>query len=158
MVQCEFCSQSETDLADKVARLSKDLNTQKRNFKKTLGNLKKDVNSKEKHILLQSIESELSHMELSQDSEEEEEEDLPPLPSQPPPEVTSATPSEDKVSSGDVKGQEVKDKMDLTSHELEMEQLRKEKEEALAEEMRNTKAGELLVGTFYHFQPEVLFQ
>jgi len=116
-----------------VSRLSKELEKQKLNFRKTLGSLKKECHSKEKHALIQSIEEQMSSISLD---DVELEDDQPPLPSQPPPEVphgvtsTSEQREEDRETS----------KLDLSHHEQEVELLRKEKEEALAEEMRNTKA------------------
>ncbi|XP_035824067.1 golgin subfamily A member 4 isoform X5 [Aplysia californica] len=126
---------SETHLIEKVSKLSKEIALQKLSFRKTLGALKKEVNSKEKSSLIQSIEEHISSISLS--AEDEEEEYQPPLPTQPPPEVPHGA-----VSTLEEHSVEVQEpsKLDLSHHEQEVEQLRKEKEEALAEEMRNTKA------------------
>nr|KAI8765757.1 golgin subfamily A member 4-like [Biomphalaria glabrata] len=124
---------SGTHLLEKSSRLEKELVMQKIHFRKLLGSLKKDLATKDKSNIIQGIEEHMKLMSLS--SEEEEEEDYqPPLPSQPPPNVTVPEQSVSPVL-------EVASKpLNFSSHEHAVELLRREKEEALAEEIRNTKA------------------
>ncbi|CAL1542227.1 unnamed protein product [Lymnaea stagnalis] len=124
---------SEMHLIEKASKLGRELVMQKLNFRKFLGSLKKDVTNKEKNAIIQSIEDHMKTISLS--AEEEEEDYQPPLPSQPPPDVP------DGVHCLEEKLVEVTEPFkSLSSHEHAVELLKKEKEEALAEEMRNTKA------------------
>ncbi|XP_059163894.1 uncharacterized protein LOC131946906 isoform X2 [Physella acuta] len=125
---------SEMHLIEKVSKLGRELAMQKLSFRKLLSSLKKDLTSKEKGAIIQSIEEHMKAISLNAD--EEEEEFQPPLPSQPPPNVPDGVGYSLEEHLVEVS----ESTKCLTSHEHTVEQLKKEKEEALAEEMRNTKA------------------
>ncbi|CAG5129035.1 unnamed protein product, partial [Candidula unifasciata] len=131
---------SEMHLIEKATKLSKELVMQKLNWKKTLGMIKKEVSSKDKSSLVQLLEDHISAISLSADDETDDYH--PPLPVQPPPDLPDGKESAVVLHSADIK-QPAKTHMD------QVEQLRKEKEEALAEEMRNTKAALDAVRTAY---------
>nr|KAG5710143.1 hypothetical protein BaRGS_006662 [Batillaria attramentaria] len=112
--------QSETQLSDKVQVLTKQMLLQKEKFKRFLSKMKGELSGGDKQNLSQLVAKELK--EIDDTSELSEDEELPPLPSRPPPDVAH---SEDKGN---------------LNVEEELELLKKEKDEALAEETRNTKA------------------
>ncbi|GFO38259.1 protein outspread, partial [Plakobranchus ocellatus] len=130
---------SETNLAQKASRLGRELAVQKLNFRKILGSIKTDLATKDKTALTQSIEEHIKGIPLN--PEEDEDEDYqPPLPSQPPPIAPAEGKQQQSLEEHVVEVREPELMLNLSHHEHEVEQLKKEKDEALAEEMRNTKA------------------
>ncbi|XP_025092199.1 COP1-interactive protein 1-like isoform X4 [Pomacea canaliculata] len=115
--------ESETQLSDRLQRMTKQIVMQKENFKRFLSKVKECLSEdgKSHESLWQLVDQELKTVNESQLSELSEDEELPPLPSQPPPSLVQ------------------RDDKSLNVEE-ELELLKKEKDEALAEETRNTKA------------------
>ncbi|KAH9488364.1 hypothetical protein Btru_063331 [Bulinus truncatus] len=130
---------SEMHLLEKSSRLEKELVMQKVSFRKLLGSLKKELATKEKSLIIQGIEEHIKLISLSSE-EEEDDEFQPPLPSQPPPDSTSGAIVSSQVHPVTQITENLTKPLNLSSHEHAFELLKKEKEEALAEEIRNTKA------------------
>ncbi|XP_076459730.1 uncharacterized protein LOC143292921 isoform X2 [Babylonia areolata] len=111
--------ESETQLADRVQVLTKQMTLQKDNYKRFLDKLKGQLVMANKEDLVDMVKKELTG--ITDITELPDDEEIPPLPSQPPPDA----PQTEENS---------------FNREEEIELLKKEKDEALAEETRNTKA------------------
>ncbi|KAL8603572.1 hypothetical protein ACOMHN_022524 [Nucella lapillus] len=112
--------ESETQLSDKVQGLTKQMLLQKEAYRRFLRKVKGQLAGANKDDLVEMVDKELAGVSVASALQPEDEE-VPPLPSQPPPDAPH---TDDKA----------------LNMEEELELLKKEKDEALAEETRNTKA------------------
>ncbi|XP_041364638.1 golgin subfamily A member 4-like isoform X2 [Gigantopelta aegis] len=127
--------QSETQLTDQVQKLTRLLATQKESYKTFLEAIKKDSGTS-KSDLAQKVENQLKQFETEVSLLDIE---LPSVTTK----MSVHETSDGSEGSADHKTEneeETCDSLELAHHEHELELLKKEKEEALAEEMRNTKA------------------
>ncbi|XP_050391694.1 golgin subfamily A member 4 isoform X1 [Patella vulgata] len=132
---------SETNLTEKVQNLIHQLASQKRNYKLFLDGIKRKIHSLDKNEILKKIEEQLNNLKRSASQDDDmysmtsstSESDL---------SHTDAVDGGEEIKATDVRPIKLKSSSEKNRkpREAELDKLRKEKEEALAEEMRNTKA------------------
>ncbi|XP_067672879.1 uncharacterized protein [Haliotis asinina] len=127
----------ETQMIAQVQKLKEQLATQTENLKTFLEDVKKESSKASQPDLVRKVEQQLVQLHSTAMSL-----DLETIPVMPKPSVPdSAEGNQPAVNvSPTVEAGRGEKVMDLCQHDNEFEQLKREKEEALAEEMRNTKA------------------
>ncbi|XP_022319320.2 uncharacterized protein LOC111122066 isoform X4 [Crassostrea virginica] len=133
---------SEEQLADQVKNLNRQLTSQKENFVAALEQLQKSLTvTGSNDTLAQKLEEQIEHLQLSGTLHPDQLHICPvsPIPTSPPP-IRETEESLDENGDECNENRCVANALDKSSHDYELELLKKEKEEALAEEVKTTKA------------------
>ncbi|XP_061181888.1 uncharacterized protein LOC133190336 isoform X6 [Saccostrea echinata] len=135
--------QSEEQLADQVKVLNRQLTSQKENFVAALEQLQKSLTvTGANEALSQKLEEQIEHLQSSGTLHPDQLHICPvsPIPTSPPPIRDIDEPQEENNTEECSEAKCVANALDKSSHDYELELLKKEKEEALAEEVKTTKA------------------
>ncbi|XP_062614667.1 uncharacterized protein LOC134276428 isoform X3 [Saccostrea cucullata] len=135
--------QSEEQLADQVKILNRQLTSQKENFVAALEQLQKSLTvTGANEALSQKLEEQIEHLQSSGTLHPDQLHICPvsPIPTSPPPIRDIDEPQEENNTEECSEAKCVANALDKSSHDYELELLKKEKEEALAEEVKTTKA------------------
>ncbi|XP_056020280.1 uncharacterized protein LOC125668582 isoform X6 [Ostrea edulis] len=136
--------QSEEQLADQVKVLNRQLTSQKENFVAALEQLQTSLTvTGANDALAQKLEEQIEHLQSSGTLHPDQLHICPvsPIPTSPPPIKEFDEPNHDDSNTEECSENKcIANALDKSSHDYELELLKKEKEEALAEEVRTTKA------------------